>query len=189
MTDRAADHYARLFKPCIGMLVLILGFTAVVARSLPEDRDQPMKITADKAMRDDKNGVTVYSGNVVFIQGSMHLEADTLTIHHTDEQPNEIIAEGNPAKMHQQPEADKAIVYARALIITYYRDEERVYLQKQAHVEQDGSVVDGDSIDYFIEKQLIKAESDQTREGDKVLVIIPPNAQRKQDDSGATQGK
>ena len=169
-------------------MALLLLLSAAFTQALPEDRDQPMRITADKAERDDINGVTIYRGNVVLIQGTLKLESDTLTIHHTDEEPSEIIAEGNPAKMQTRPELHKAIVYARGQVITYYKLEERVHLQTDGYVEQDGSVVTGDSIDYFIEKQLVKAAADQTREGDRVVVVIPPSVQKK-DDSGAIKSE
>ena len=57
----------------------------------------------------------------------------------------------------------------------------RVHLQTNAHIEQDGSVVDGDSIDYLMKKQLITAQSDQTRTGNKVVVVIPPSVQTTED--------
>jgi len=109
------------------------------------------------------------------------LEADTLTIYHNTDVADEIIAEGNPAKMRQQPELDKAIVHARARVITYYKNEDRVHLQTDARIEQEGAVVDGDAIDYFIAKQLITAESDQSREDDKVVVVIPPSVHKGSD--------
>jgi lipopolysaccharide export system protein LptA len=183
------DTYTRSTSFLAVILALALCLCPVYARALPEDRDQPMHITADKAERDDIHGITTYTGNVVLIQGTLRLESQKLTIHHTDEDPSEIIAEGNPAKMQERPEADKAIVYADAAVITYYRSEQRVHLQTDGHVEQDGYVVKGDSIDYFIDKQLIKAESDQTRAGDKVNVVIPPSVTNKKDDSGTTKSE
>lgn len=182
------EQKVRSMNYCAHFLALMLVVSATFTQALPEDRDQPMRITADKAERDDINGVTIYRGNVILIQGTLRLESDKLTIHHTDEDPSEIIAEGNPAKMQTRPELDKAIVYARGAVITYYKLEERVHLQTDGYVEQDGSVVTGDSIDYFIEKQLVKAEADETREGDRVVVVIPPSAQKK-DDNAATKSE
>jgi lipopolysaccharide export system protein LptA len=172
-----------------GTLALVLGLFCVLAQALPEDRDVPMRITADKAERDDINGVTIYSGNVVLVQGTLQLESEKLTIYHEDEQPREIIAEGNPAKMQQRPELDKAIMYARGRVITYYKAEERIHLQTDGYVEQDGLVVTGDSIDHFIEKQFTKAISDQKPEGERVVVVIPPKELKSKDDSGATKSE
>ena len=169
--------------------MLLATFSSVLAQALPDDRDQPIHITADKALRDEKKGVTVYSGNVQLVQGSLELEAEKLTIYHTTEDADEIIAEGHPAKMRQQPELNKGIVNAHAEVIKYFRTEERVHLQTNARIEQEGAVVAGDSIEYLIAKQLITAESDKTQQGNKVVVVIPPNLQQKEEGSGATQSK
>jgi lipopolysaccharide export system protein LptA len=187
MPDR--DCYIRFIGSTASRLLLALCLAPAVVHALPDDRDQPIHITADKALRDEKQGVTVYSGNVVLIQGSMKLEAATLTIYHTSENAEKIVAEGNPAKMQQQPELDKAVVHAHGKVVTYFRSEAKVHLQTDASIEQDGAVVAGDSIDYFIDKQVITAESDQTQKGDKVKVVIPPSMQQKEGRSGATNSE
>jgi lipopolysaccharide export system protein LptA len=181
------SHYTRLMKVLVGILALGLSLFPALTQALPEDRDLPMRITADKAERDDISGVTIYTGNVVLVQGTLKLESEKLTIYHTEEEPREIIAEGNPARMEQRPEVDKAIMYAKARVITYYKAEERVHLQTDGYVEQDGLVVTGDSIDHFIEKQLTKAISDPNSKDTRVVVVIPPNELESKDDSGTTK--
>ena len=175
----------RLLKACAVTLLLFLCFPAIIAHALPDDSDQPIHITADKALRDELEGVTIYSGNVELVQGSMELEAEKLTIYHNSDTADEIIAEGHPAKMRQQPELDKGIVHAQARVITYFKNEERVHLQTDARIEQEGAVVDGDAIDYFIAKQLITAESDESKEDNRVEVVIPPS-EKKEGDSDMT---
>ncbi|MEZ5573639.1 MAG: lipopolysaccharide transport periplasmic protein LptA [Halioglobus sp.] len=183
------DRYSQLPRINVLGLLMALCIPTTCVQALPDDRDQPIHITADKALRDEKKGVTIYSGNVVLIQGSMELEADKLTIFHPSEEAEEIVAEGNPAKMRQQPELDKAVVHAHGNVITYFRNEDKVHLQTDARIEQDGAVVSGDSIDYFIAKQVITAESDQSQEGDKVIVVIPPSMQQKEGGSGTTKSE
>jgi len=185
------DRYRRSLTHGARLGLLTLSLYAGLAHALPDDRDQPIRITADKALRDEKERLTVYSGNVVLVQGSMELEADKLTIYHTTEQADKMVAEGNPAKMRQRPEPAKAIVHAQGRVITYFRSEDKVNLRTDAQIEQDGAVVSGDSIDYFIAKQLITAQSDKTQPDDKVVVVIPPNVQQqqKEDDSGATESE
>ena len=178
-------NVSRLIKSCGALLLATAFLVSPGAFPLPGDRDQPIHITADKALRDEVEGVTIYSGNVHLVQGSMELDADKLTIYHTTDTADEIIAEGRPAKMRQQPEVDKGIVHAHARVITYFKNEERIHLQTDARIEQEGAVVDGDSIDYFIAKQLITAESDESREDNKVVVVIPPNVHQ----GGETTGE
>jgi lipopolysaccharide export system protein LptA len=166
----------------IRLLLALLCLSPLVTQALPGDRDQPIHITADKALRDEVNGVTVYSGNVHLVQGSMELDADKLTIYHNIDVADEIIAEGNPAQMRQQPEVDEGIVHAHARVITYYKNQDRVHLKTEARLEQEGSVVEGDAIDYFIERQVITAQSDETREDNKVVVVIPPSMHKQSDE-------
>jgi lipopolysaccharide export system protein LptA len=171
-------------------LLMLLILTTGLVQALPDDRDQPIHISADKALRDEKQGFTIYSGNVQMEQGSMRLEADKLTIYHLTDDVERIVAEGRPAKMQQQPELDKAVVHAHADVIEFFRSEDRVHLQTNARIEQDGAVVSGDSIDYFIAEELVKADSDQAVDGNRVNVVIPPSAQSDaaKPDPGTTTG-
>lgn len=161
----------------LAALLLLLALPTGPIQALPDDQDQPIHISADKALRDEKQGFTIYSGNVQMEQGSMRLEADKLTIYHETEEVDRIVAEGRPAKMQQQPELDKGVVHAHADVIEFFKSEERVHLQTNARIEQEGSVVSGDSIDYFIAEELVKADSDQAVEGNRVNVVIPPSTQ------------
>ncbi len=150
-------------------------FFSAATMALPGDREQPIHISADKALRDEARGVTVYSGSVHMRQGTMEIEADNITFYHASENADQIVANGKPAKLRQQPQPDKGLVHAEALVIHYFRREDRVRLQTEARIEQDGALVTGDSIDYFIDKQLVEAQADESQEGAKVFVVIPPD--------------
>lgn len=178
MTDRfALLRLLRNGKYAVLSTILALGLVAPGAYALPDDREQPIHISADRALRDESKGVTVYSGSVLMRQGSMELEAERITFYHSKEHADQIVAQGSPAKMRQQPELEKGLVHAQADMIRYFRQQQRIRLQTNASIEQDGALVTGNSIDYFIEKQLVKAQANENEAGDKVFVIIPPDAQ------------
>ncbi len=175
-------RYGSWLRPvCVAILVTCL--LPAGAFALPDDRDQPIHITADTAIRDEKQGFTVYRGNVHMIQGSMDIVADTLTIYHEKAEADKIVAEGKPAKMQQQPAVDEPLVKARAEIIEYYKIEDKVHLKINAHITQDGSSVTGDSIDYFITEQLVKADSQQAPDGKRVQVVIEPKVLKEEEDT------
>ena len=180
----------RLLRRCgfpLRVVALLVGLLlAIVASALPDDRDQPIRITADTAIRDEKQGFTVYSGNVHMTQGSMDIEADKLTIYHETAQADKIVAEGKPARMQQKPAVDEPMVRAHAEIIEYYKIEERVHFRIDAHIDQDGASVTGDSIDYFIAEQLVKADSDKATEGNRVQVVIPATTIREEETASGT---
>lgn len=190
MSSRGPEGRFRYLQACGKVILLLLALPIGLAYALPDDRDQPIHITADTALRDEKKGFTVYSGNVQMSQGSMEIEADKLTIYHLEEEADKIVAEGEPAKMRQQPELDEGLVHAHAEVIEYFKTEERVHLQTNARIEQDGALVTGDSIDYFIVEQLVKANSSQNEQGNRVKVVIPPTVtQEKTQPAEGTQAE
>ncbi|MFT7286597.1 MAG: lipopolysaccharide export system protein LptA [Halieaceae bacterium] len=149
---------------------LLLPGTAALA--LPTDRSQAIEISAERAVRDEKAGYTIYSGDVILEQGSLHIEADKLTIFHDRESADRIVAVGTPARLSQQPELDKALVTASALRIVYEKSSERVLLRDAARISQEGAVVSGDSIDYFMAEQRVRADASKN-DDTRVQVIIP----------------
>ncbi|MDP5071145.1 MAG: lipopolysaccharide transport periplasmic protein LptA [Congregibacter sp.] len=167
-------------------------FTAIAhpdyAQALPEDRLQSIEITAASAVRDERAGFTVYSGDVIMQQGSLHIEADKITIFHDSEAADRIIAVGAPARLRQQPQIDKGFVTARAGRIVYEKSREWIQLREAAVIEQDGAVVSGESIDYFMAEQRVRADAASKNANGRVQVIIPAaviqaetNAEKKPD--------
>lgn len=161
-----------------GLAAALLTCLATGASALPGDRDQPIHITADQALRDEQKGHTVYSGNVRMIQGSMEVDADRITVWHTEQDADKIVARGGPARMRQQPEIDQELVHAQADTITYWHRSQKVNLNENARIEQRGDIVTGDLIVYFIERQLIKAESGKRADSGRVEVVIQPATQQ-----------
>ena len=77
------------------------------AMALDSDRDQPIQIVADVAIRDELAGETRYEGNGL-TQGSLVITADTLSIRHNTDDADKIVATGEPATLVQQPTPDQA---------------------------------------------------------------------------------
>ncbi|MEO0435836.1 MAG: lipopolysaccharide transport periplasmic protein LptA [Pseudomonadota bacterium] len=155
------------------VLLLLVAFESSNGIALPDDRRQAIEISANRAVRDDKAGHTIYSGNVVLEQGSLQIEADRLTIFHEKDAADRIVAIGEPAKLRQQPELDEEFVRASAGRIVYEKSRERVLLRYAAIIEQDGAVVSGESIEYFLAEQRVSADASLEDESARVQVIIP----------------
>lgn len=165
---------------------------ASAAQALPSDREQPIRISADQALRDERQGFTEYTGNVRLQQGSLQIQANKLTIFHQTEAADRILAEGSPARLQQQPSQDKAIIHAAALSIEYFKSQERVKLIREARIEQEGSIVTGDTIDYFMAEQRVRADAGRREDGGRVEVVIPADTlqgNREEDERGTTQGE
>ncbi|MEM6483694.1 MAG: lipopolysaccharide transport periplasmic protein LptA [Pseudomonadota bacterium] len=159
------------------LLLLLFTVLIIVPRAqvfaLPEDRLQAIEISAERAIRDERAGYTVYIGDVVLEQGSLHIEADKLTLFHDQKDVEKIVAIGEPARLRQQPEADKDFVTASAGRIVYEKAREWVLLRYTAVIEQDGAVVSGEYIEYFLSEQRVNANSDQEDSNSRIQVVIP----------------
>lgn len=157
---------------------LLIGLTglAAVAHGLPEDRDQPIRISADRAEMDDATGTAVYHGDVRMDQGTMQVTAATLTIETEDEAVVRITAEGEsggePAHYEQQPAVDQELVRARARTIVYLTADERIELQGDAHLRQSEDRFEGDLIRYDMQARKVTASSD--RDSSRVTFTIAP---------------
>ncbi len=176
----------RGFRNCLLAGSLFLCALGGPALALPGDQQKPIRIEAAEALRDENQGYTEYKGKVVLDQGSLHIEADVLTVYHTGKDASRITARGGPATLRQQPELDRGEITAQAKQIEYYRDEARVELRNEASIEQEGAIVTGDRIDYFINEKLVKADSDGSTDGSRVQVVIPAQVtQQLQDEQNA----
>lgn len=146
---------------------------APAAVGLPEDRLKAIEITAERAERNELEGYTIYSGAVVLEQGSLRIEADRVTIFHDREAADRIVAHGEPATLRQQPALDRGPVTASARRIVYERSRELIVLRESASIEQEGAVVTGESIQYFMAEQRVRADADNSDTGARVQVFIP----------------
>jgi lipopolysaccharide export system protein LptA len=160
--------------------ILCSLFVHQASQALPSDREQPIHIRSDRAERDDKNAITTYIGNVELDQGTLHIEADKIIITQLDGELAKIQALGKPARLQQLPEENKAIVYAKGEIIDYYAAKELLVLTRQASIEQDGTQVDSEQIEYLMAQEIVKAKGNKDQgEGDgRVHVVLPPNKKK-----------
>ena len=157
---------------CLALAALLMA-AAPPLRALPEDRLKAIEITAARAERNDREGFTVYSGAVVLEQGSLHIEAERLTIFHDREAADRIVALGAPATLRQQPAPDRGFVTASARRIVYERSRELIVLREAASIEQEGAVVTGESIQYFMAELRVRADADDSDDTARVQVFIP----------------
>jgi len=143
-------------------LPLLLGLSAALgsasAWALPSDREQPIRVQADTAELDDKQGVAVYRGDVVITQGTLKITGDTVTITQDKNGDIEVFTSvGKPAYYEQKPAADKEIVKAYGLTIQYFASNEHIVLIDQAKVIQEGNTFEGEKIVYDTQRQIVNA--------------------------------
>ena len=168
--SRLRERLAKVSRLALGLWMLISG---AAATALPGDRDLPIKINAKRATLSEREGTTIYSGDVVLVQGQLVMRGDQLEIYSDtkNKEVKRVIVHGRPATVVDQPDPKKPPVHAEAKTIRYLIQEDKLELQGDASVDQDGNSFSGETIDYFIESQRVEAES-----GNKgpIEVIIKP---------------
>ncbi|TBV04104.1 lipopolysaccharide transport periplasmic protein LptA [Phytopseudomonas dryadis] len=163
--------------PLLLSLGAMLGSTS--AWALPTDREQPIRVQADSAELDDKQGVAVYRGDVVITQGTLKITGDTVTITQNAQGDIDVFTSvGKPAYYEQKPAADKQIVKAYGLTIQYFASNERIVLLDQAKVVQEGNTFEGEKIVYDTQRQIVNAGratgSNVTTPRPRIDMVIQP---------------
>lgn len=163
------------FSSFLSIFIVLLSFNS---SALPTDNSQPIQIQADSAKLDEKEGRTVYSGNVSIQQGSIKIFADTVSISSKNGKAEQLLAEGSPAHYEQQPTENEEPIIATAGTLKYLMTEEVLHLINNASLTQNGAVISGARINYDVRNAVVKADSTSkpgTNPTDnRVQVVIPP---------------
>ena len=139
--------------------LLLTMLCSAAALALPEDADQPINIQADSGQIDQKQRLATYEGNVRVDQGTLQVFADRMVVEYRDQKVVSITFTGAPARYGQQLERDAGRVTATAEQITYYTRNERLFLNGDALLIQEGNEIRGEEIRYDIVAGRIDAES------------------------------
>ena len=150
----------RLVKTLPILLGLGAALGSVSAWALPTDQQQPIRIQADDAQLDDKNGVATYTGDVIITQGSMKVTGNKVTMTRAPNGDIDVVTSvGNLAYFEQlQTAGDTKPVQGWGVTIQYHATQDRVVLIDRAKVvDKDGNVTQGEKIVYDTNKKLASA--------------------------------
>ncbi|OPG71047.1 lipopolysaccharide transport periplasmic protein LptA [Pseudomonas ogarae] len=171
----------KLAKTLPILLSLGAALGSASAWALPTDRDQPIRIQADDAQLDDKNGVATYKGDVIITQGSMKVTGNTVTITRTPSGDIDVVTSmGNLAYFEQmQTAGDTKPVQGYGVTIQYHASQDRVVLIDRAKVvDKDNNVTQGEKIVYDTNKKLASAGratgSKVTESRPRIDMVIQP---------------
>jgi lipopolysaccharide export system protein LptA len=162
-------------------LAATLLLIPVAALALPEDSSQPINIQSDRASQVSlaAGEKTEYFGNVVITQGSMKINGDHIVIHSHERRVTSIIATGKPAQFEQQSDPGKAPIKAQANTLDYRLNNDTVVLTENAYIEQDGTTVSGNQIEYNIGSEQVRASGNKENSSRVKMVLIPEQKQNK----------
>jgi lipopolysaccharide export system protein LptA len=149
-----------------------LAFSPMVI-GLEGDTAQPVSIESNSGFYDDKKGVSIYTGKVVIIQGSMRIDADKVVVYMKNREIQKLVATGTPAKFQQTPEEGKEDVHGNALTAEYYPETKLLIMIEEAVVWQGKNSTASERIEYDRIAEVVKA-GDSGSENKRVHVILQP---------------
>lgn len=176
---RSVLHASVLCRKALAALIFLL--MTANAYTLPTDRQQPFSTNADSVELNDKLGTTTLIGDVIIEQGSMRITADQVILHYNQNALTRVIALGVPAQYSQVPREGEQPVEAKAKQLEYNIDAETLQLIENASLVQEGGTsLSGNKINYDVRKAVVKAGSDITKQnGKRVRLVIPAKALEK----------
>ncbi|MGB1236804.1 MAG: lipopolysaccharide transport periplasmic protein LptA [Pseudomonadales bacterium] len=159
-------------KILLATLSLLL---APLALALPSDRNQPIDVNADSASMDENSGLTVLTGAVKVVQGTMKITGKKLEIYRDKAgEISKMITYGAPATFQQQQQKGKPLTHAFGSKMVYLLAEQTVTITGNAKVEQDNDKFSGEKVVYYMDKAVVKATGGKQR----VKMIIQPKGQK-----------
>lgn len=166
------SNYFVVLKLAISLIVLYL--TPLRATALTSDNSLPANISADSAVYDHDQHLSIYRGHVNIIQGTTHLQGDIVMIYNqSNQQIQKIIAIGRPAIYKTLPDHQTEDLYARGKRIEFYPSQHRVILIGDGKITDSKNTFSGARIVYLIDKQTISATASSAQPETKI--VIQPN--------------
>lgn len=154
--------------------ILILALLLINNTSYAEeDFNQQITVDADRQQVNLKENRVTFFDNVVLTQGSMKLNADSLSVFSGDVKGKEImVATGKPAKFSQKMK-DGKIVHGEAIEVRYELEKRVLTLTGNAKLQQNSNIITGKTISYNIKSKEMNAVGDKSK---RVKTIFLPQA-------------
>ena len=144
---------------------------------LESDQAQPIRIQADSAVVTEKQGLSIYKGNVSIVQGTLRIDAETVEIKSQDRIILEVLARSDGgskklAKFKQTLNNGVGKIVAEAKKISYKVQEGQLTLNGQAKLEQKKDVFSGETLFYDMTEGSVNLESGSSK--GRVNMTISP---------------
>jgi lipopolysaccharide export system protein LptA len=157
---------------------LLLGLCSMTAFALETDKDQPINIDSNTATYDDATSTSIYTGNVISIQGSLRVESDKLVVYFKDGDAEKLVFTGKRAKFRQTPKAGDDDITGEALTGEYYPKKNLLVLIDEATVWQGNGTYSSKLIEYDSRSSVVKA-GETASDSKRVHVTLQPKDKEK----------
>ena len=164
---------------CCALLLSLISFNAF---ALESDADQPIVIDSNTATYDDTTATSTYIGNVISVQGSIHVNSDKLVVYFVNGDAEKLVFTGNKAKFKQTPSEGGEDITGEALTGEFYPKKNLLILINDATVWQGNGTYSSNLIEYDTKTSLVKA-GEKSSDTKRVHVILKPSEKKQQPQS------
>lgn len=147
---------AATLLPALGLSLAIGSGVTSPAFAAKADRNEPIKVQADKKVTRYKEGTSVYTGDVVIDQGSLHATGQRATLYLEDGQLVRAVLEGHPATFRERDEQGN-LVEGKANEADYRTANGNVILTGDAWLKRTGDEIRSDRITYDLDTEVVEA--------------------------------
>jgi lipopolysaccharide export system protein LptA len=154
-------------------LGIVTGLMTPAAFAAKADRNQPIDVTANEKVTDYKQGTSIYTGNVVINQGSLHATGDKATLYVKNGQLVRAVLDGKPATFQERDDKGQ-LVKGSANDANYLAQEQKIILTGDAKLDRQGDTLSSQQITYDMSAEVVKAGGKTG--GERVHVVIQPRS-------------
>lgn len=157
--------------PLPAKLALVALLLPGLALARSADRNQPMNLEADASDCNlaDENSKCRFTGNVVIVQGTLHIQAEMAEIQRSNGDPSRVILTGRQATLRQQMD-DGTMMNARADAMDYSIASETIVLSGNYQVESPRGTNAGQRMTYNMATGNMNSGGD----GSRVRTVLQP---------------
>lgn len=159
--------------------LLAMPLCALAADNEPQ---QPVQLRADRIDVDQKKGLSLYRGNVVFSQGTLRLTAARAEVQSRANVVETVTAEGRPVTFRHRPEGQAEFIEGAANRVVYHAQRRRADLFGEVQVQRGRDQFRSAVLHYDIENKSMIAEG---APGRRVYAALAPDADRQAPPAGS----
>lgn len=155
------------------LLLAALLVDPLCALAADNERQLPVHLRADRIDIDQKKGLSLYRGNVVFSQGTLRLTAARAEVQNRASVIETVTAEGKPVTFRHRPEGQAEFIEGAANRVVYHALAQRADLFGAVQVQRGRDLFRSAVLHYDIANQSMIGES---ANGQRVYTALQPRA-------------
>lgn len=134
----------------------LFAFITNNACGLSTDESQPIKITANSGIADQKNLMTILTGNIIITRGSIVIHANKGTVHQDANGDKLLTLYGTPITFSQRQD-DGQMVKGQCNQFDYNTKTNLAILTGRAKIQKEKDLITGEKITYNTKTQVYSA--------------------------------